>query len=195
MGDTVVCEDGLARCGWGVSPPVNRDYHDQEWGRAVTDERSVFETLCLEGFQSGLSWITILRKREAFRAAFASFDPDQVAVFGEADVERIMADPGVVRHRGKIMATIGNARATVELRRTGSSLPELMWRFRPVGGSPPAASADVPVSSAESQALSAELRRQGFKFVGPTTVYAAMQALGLVDDHLVGCHFRGGSPL
>jgi len=157
----------------------------------VTTEQGVYERLCLEGFQSGLSWITILRKREAFRAAFEGFDPDLVARFGERDVERLLADASIVRHRGKIEASIANARATVELRAAGSPLDELFWSFRPESHAPSASLADIPSSTPESAALSKTLRRAGFRFVGPTTAYAAMQACGVVNDHVVDCWVRG----
>jgi DNA-3-methyladenine glycosylase I len=172
------------RC-WTTSDPAYNAYHDEEWGRPVRDERGLYERLCLEGFQSGLAWITILRKREAFRKAFAGFDPDRVARFGERDVERLLADAGIVRHRGKIEAAIGNARAALEL---PAGLTELVWSFAPPARRrPPRSFAEVPTATAESQALSRELRRRGFRFVGPTIVYAFMQAAGLVDDHVAGC--------
>ena len=174
----------------GHRPPEYRAYHDEEWGRPVGDDDRVYEKLCLEGFQSGLSWLTILRKRDAFRRAFAGFDPEAVATFGEADVVRLLGDSGIVRHRAKIMATIDNARATVRLRQDGISLSAVVWKHeRPPGETAPAAG-DLPASTAESKALSAELRRHGFRFVGPTTAYAAMQSLGVVNDHVHGCHFR-----
>jgi len=185
--DVAIGEDGVPRCGWGASPPEYRVYHDLEWGRPVAEDQRVFEKLCLEGFQSGLSWLTILRKREAFRAAFAQFDPELVAVFDDADVARLLADAGIVRHRGKILATIANAQATVRLQQQGGSLAALLWKYEPETRGE---MTGVPASIAESKALSAELRRQGFQYVGPTTVYAAMQALGVVNDHLPGCHFR-----
>ena len=185
-----VGEDGIARCAWGASPPEYRAYHDHEWGRPVGDDVGVFETLCLEGFQSGLSWLTILRKREGFRAAFARFDPIAVAAFGDADVERLVADAGIVRHRGKIVATIANAQATVRLRDQHVSLAALMWEHEPGARRPPKGGDGLPASTPESKTLSAQLRRRGFRFVGPTTVYAAMQALGIVNDHLDGCAFR-----
>jgi DNA-3-methyladenine glycosylase I len=150
----------------------------------------VFEKLCLEGFQAGLSWLTILRKRDGFRQAFASFDPTIVAAFGDADVDRLIADPGIVRHRAKILATITNAQATVRLRDEHISLAGLVWGHEPAAHRPPSSSSDFPASTPESKSLSAELRNQGFRFVGPTTVYAAMQSLGVVNDHLEGCHFR-----
>jgi DNA-3-methyladenine glycosylase I len=189
MTEIVVGPDGLGRCSWGVSSPEYQEYHDQEWGRPVGDDIHIFEKLCLEGFQSGLSWLTILRKREAFRRAFADFDPSVVAAFNEVDVDRLLSDSGIVRHRGKILATIGNARATLGLRDSGVSLGALVWSYEPPPRATPRTGADVPASTPESVGLSAELRKNGFRFVGPTTVYAAMQALGVVNDHLVGCHF------
>jgi DNA-3-methyladenine glycosylase I len=173
------------RC-FGDGDPLYEAYHDDEWGRPVTDERGLLERFCLEGFQSGLSWRTILRKREAFRAGFAGFDPETVAAFGDADVARLLADAGIVRHRGKIEAAIANARATVALREAGG-LPALIWSHRPAPRSAVAALADVPAVTAEATALSKALRRAGFRFVGPTTAYAAMQACGLVNDHAVAC--------
>ncbi len=185
----VVGDDGLRRCPWGVAPAEYRRYHDDEWGRPVGDDRQIFEKLCLEGFQSGLSWLTILRKRQGFRTAFASFDPALVAHFGDQDVERLLSDISIVRHRGKIEATIANGRAVLRLWATGQSLAALLWAAEAPARAPRSA-ADVPASTAQSQALSAVLRGHGFRFVGPTTVYAAMQSLGVVNDHLSGCHFR-----
>ncbi|HET7759665.1 MAG TPA: DNA-3-methyladenine glycosylase I [Gaiellaceae bacterium] len=176
------------RC-WESSAEEYNRYHDEEWGRPVVDERGLYERLCLEGFQSGLSWLTILRKREAFRAAFAGFDPERVAGFGEADVERLLADAGIVRHRGKIEAAIANARAALELREGGRPLPEVVWAYRS-DGSAPRSRDDWRPTTPESEALSKELRRAGFRFVGPTTVYAAMQACGIVNDHLATCPAR-----
>ena len=177
------------RC-WESSDPLYNAYHDEEWGRPVVDERGLYERLCLEGFQSGLSWLTILRKRESFRAAFAHFDPERVTRFGERDVKRLLADAGIVRHRGKIEATIANARATVALRDSGSPLPELVWSHRAKPGRAPRSAADWQSTTPESAELSKALRRAGFRFVGPTTVYAAMQACGVVNDHLVTCPAR-----
>jgi DNA-3-methyladenine glycosylase I len=175
----------VVRC-WESSDPAYNDYHDNEWGRPVRDERGLLERLCLEGFQSGLSWLTILRKRERFRAAFAGFDADAVARFGERDVERLLADAGIVRHRGKIEAAIANARATVALRETGTPLEALVWEYRRDGPAPGEWQAQTP----ESVELSKRLRKAGFRFVGPTTVYAAMQACGIVNDHLMTCFVR-----
>ena len=164
------------RC-WGTDDPLYLAYHDEEWGRPVRDERGIYERLCLEGFQSGLSWLTILRKREAFRAAFAGFDPERVARFGERDVERLLADAGIVRHRGKIEAAIANARATLELRDAGTPLQELVWEYR-----------DADESGARE--LSRRLKAAGFRFVGPTTVHSALQACGIVNDHRSDCWVR-----
>ena len=177
------------RC-WTSSDPLYVAYHDEEWGRPVTDERALLERLCLEGFQSGLSWLTILRKRGAFRAAFAGFDPDVVARFGKRDVERLLGDAGIVRHRGKIEAAVANARGTVALREQGTPLHELVWEHRPKKQRTPRGPRDWRSTSPESVALSKTLKRAGFRFVGPTTVYAAMQACGVVNDHLAGCIVR-----
>jgi len=177
------------RC-WPATDPLYVAYHDEEWGRPVTDERGLYERLCLEGFQSGLSWVTILRKRENFRLAFADFDPDAVARLGERDVKRLLADAGIVRHRGKIEATIANARGVLELREAGTPLEELVWSFAPTKYSTPQTTADWFTQTAESQALSKRLKAAGFRFVGPTTVWAAMQACGIVNDHLATCWVR-----
>jgi len=178
------------RC-WATSDPAYLAYHDEEWGRPVTDERGLLERFCLEGFQSGLSWLTILRKRENFRTAFAGFDPERVARFGKRDVERLLLDAGIVRHRGKIEAAIANARGTVALREAGTSLGELVWDHRPKKArAAPRSLRDLPATTPESNALSKELKRAGFRFVGPTTVYAAMQACGVVNDHIAGCFVR-----
>ena len=185
-----ISDDGLPRCPWGVEPPEYRRYHDDEWGRPVVDDARVFEKLCLEGFQSGLSWLTILRKREGFRRAFAGFDIATVAAFGAQDVERLLRDAGIVRHRGKIEAAIAGARAALEVQATEGSLAALVWRHEPAPTRPPRALAEIPASTPESIALSKELRRRGFRFVGPTTAYAAMQALGIVNDHLEDCFVR-----
>jgi DNA-3-methyladenine glycosylase I len=179
----------VKRC-WETTDPLYIAYHDEEWGRPVRDERGLYERLCLEGFQSGLSWITILRKRESFRAAFAGFDPDAVARFGERDVERLLGDAGIVRHRGKIEAAIANARGVLALRDAGTSLDELVWSYRPDPGPAPRSPADWHAKTPESVALSKLLKQRGFAFVGPTTVYAAMQACGLVNDHLADCWVR-----
>lgn len=188
----IVGEDGLARPAWAAVDPLLRDYYDREWGMPVRDETGLFERLSLEAFQSGLSWATILRKRPAFREAFAGFDPDVVAGFGEADAARLMDDAGIVRNRRKIDATIQNARATVALRE-GSGLPTLIWSFQPATTPAPVTAADVPTTSQESIALAKELRRLGFAHVGPTTMFALMEAVGVLDTHLVGSHRRGAS--
>jgi DNA-3-methyladenine glycosylase I len=177
------------RC-WESSDPAYNAYHDEEWGRPVVDERGVYERLCLEGFQSGLSWLTILRKRGAFRDAFAGFDPDAVAQFAGADVERLLGDAGIVRHRGKIEAAIANARATVALREAGTPLHALYWSYRPDPPPAPPTRGTWASTTPESTALSKRLKQAGFRFVGPTTVYAAMQACGVVNDHLVDCPAR-----
>ena len=177
------------RC-WPATDPLYVAYHDEEWGRPVTDERGLYERLCLEGFQSGLSWLTILRKRENFRHAFADFDPDAVAKFEERDVTRLLTDAGIVRHRGKIEATIANARGVLELREAGTPLQELIWSFVPESYSTPQTTADWLAQTSESQALSKRLKAAGFRFVGPTTVWAAMQACGVVNDHLATCWVR-----
>jgi DNA-3-methyladenine glycosylase I len=190
--DLVVGEDGLTRPTWAASDPLLRAYYDTEWGMPVRDERGLFERLSLEAFQSGLAWVTILRKRPGFRSAFADFDPEVVAGFDETDVARLMADTGIVRNRRKIDATIGNARATVALRSDGG-LAELVWSFRPDRTPAPSSYAEVPTRSAESEALAKELRRRGFAFVGPTTMFALMEAVGIVDTHLLGSHRRGTS--
>ncbi|CAM3937322.1 DNA-3-methyladenine glycosylase I [Tsukamurella strandjordii] len=188
----IVGEDGLARPAWAAIDELHREYYDTEWGVPIRDEQGLFERVSLEGFQAGLSWATVLRKRPRFREVFAGFDPDVVAGFGAADVERLMADPGIIRNRQKIEATIGNAAATIALREDGG-LVDLVWSFRPERTPAPRTMAEVAATSPESIALSKELRRRGFRFVGPTTMYALMQAVGIVDDHLVGSHRRGSS--
>ncbi len=184
--------DGLLRTPWALSDPLLQAYYDQEWGMPVRDEQGLFERLSLEAFQSGLSWLTILRKRERFRQAFRGFDPESVARFTEADVERLMADTGIIRNRAKILATIQNARATLDLRGQGG-LPELVWSFKPAVTPAPRTVAEVPTTSEASTALSKALRQRGFGFVGPTTMHALMEAIGMVDTHLVGSHRRGSS--
>lgn len=184
-------DDGRARCWWSLSAPEYVAYHDHEWGRPVLDDDGIFERLCLEGFQSGLSWLTILRKREAFRAAFAGFSIEKVAGFGPADVERLLGDAGIVRNRLKIEAAIGNARAALDVIEERGSLAALVWGFRPEAPSPaPRSTADVAAETPESRALARELKRLGFRFVGPTTAYAHMQATGIVNDHVAGCWVR-----
>jgi DNA-3-methyladenine glycosylase I len=172
------------RC-WPTTDPAYAAYHDEEWGRPVTDERGLYERLCLEGFQSGLSWLTILRKRESFRRAFAGFDPDAVARFGARDISSLLGDAGIVRHRGKIEAAIANARGVLALRAAGTPLPALLWEYRDDSG--PSAAAET----AASRELSKRLKAAGFRFVGPTTVYSTMQACGIVNDHRADCHVRG----
>ncbi|MDO5711612.1 MAG: DNA-3-methyladenine glycosylase I [Micrococcales bacterium] len=190
--EVAIGDDGLGRPRWASRDPLLREYYDTEWGMPVRDERGLFERLSLEAFQSGLSWATILRKRPAFRAAFDDFDPDAVAGYGPAQVERLMGDPGIVRNRRKIEATIGNAGATIRLRPQGG-LPDLVWSFQPTQTPAPITQAEVPSSSAESIALARELKRRGFAFVGPTTIFALMEAVGVVDTHLLGSHRRGSS--
>lgn len=194
----VVGADGLPRCGWVGADAEYQRYHDEEWGRPLRSDQRLFEKVCLEGFQAGLSWITILRRRPAFRAAFHDFDVDRVAGMGEADVARLLEDASIIRHRGKIEATIGNARVTRDL---GASLADLIWSFalEQPRVSRPRTFADIPAITPESTALSKELRRRGYRFVGPTTMYALMQSAGLVDDHLEACYraapnARAGEP-
>jgi len=185
-------EDGRQRCGWCVGAADYLAYHDDEWGRPVTDDVRLYEKLCLEGFQSGLSWLTILRKRDNFRRAFAGFDPEAVAAFDGTDVERLLADAGIVRHRGKIEATIANASAAMAARDRHGSLAAVVWSFEPRrrGRRVPARLDDLVPVTPESTALSKELKQLGFRFVGPTTAHAAMESVGLVNDHLSGCHVR-----
>jgi DNA-3-methyladenine glycosylase I len=191
-GALVAGHDGLARCPWGLDPPDYRSYHDLEWGRPVADDRQLFEKLSLEGFQSGLSWLTILRKRENFRLAFRSFDPDAVARFNERSVTRLMADAGIVRNRAKIEATVNNARRCIDLVDEIGSLAGYVWRFEPDSANRPAPLSRqmLQATSPEATAMSKDLKRRGWAFVGPTTVYAFMQAMGLVNDHLSGCFAR-----
>ncbi|HYN28501.1 MAG TPA: DNA-3-methyladenine glycosylase I [Dermatophilaceae bacterium] len=194
MGDDglVVGEDGLARPAWAARDPLLREYYDTEWGMPVRDEGGMFERLTLEAFQSGLSWVTILRKRDAFREAFAGFDPDAVAAYGEDDVSRLLGDARIVRNAAKVRAALTNARATVALRADGG-LVDLVWSFRPERTPAPWTPREVPTRSPESEALALTLRRRGFVFVGPTTMFALMEAVGVVDTHLVGSHRRGTS--
>ncbi|MEV6669450.1 DNA-3-methyladenine glycosylase I [Streptomyces sp. NPDC051162] len=191
----VVGPDGLARCPWGLeaeSVADYRRYHDTEWGRPVHGDDALYERMCLEAFQSGLSWLTILRRREGFRAAFAGFSIAEVAAFTEADAERLLADPGIVRNRAKITAAIGNARVAAEW--APGELDAFIWSYAPDGPrKAPRSAADVPATTPESTALAKELKKRGFRFVGPTTAYAMMQACGLVNDHLANCHARGGA--
>ncbi|WP_278315054.1 DNA-3-methyladenine glycosylase I [Lolliginicoccus levis] len=207
--DLVLGPDGLARPPWAARDELLRDYYDTEWGVPVTTERGVLERLCLEGFQSGLSWATILCKRPAFREAFASFESEAVAGFDQRDIDRLMGDARIVRNRRKIEATIANARATLALRDDPAlnslgkrqvrapllepGLPILVWSFQPSRTPAPRALAEIPTTSPESVALSRELKRRGFRFVGPTTMHALMEAIGVIDTHLVGSHRRGSS--
>ena len=192
MTGPVVGEDGLARCPWGAASEVYRAYHDTEWGVPVHGEAAYLERLTLEAFQSGLSWLTILNKREAFREVFAGFDADVVAAYDEADFDRLMGDARIVRNRLKVRAAITNARATVDLRERGG-LEDFVRSFAPEQQPAPESIGQVDSVSAESVALSKALKKEGFVFVGPTTMYALMQAIGIVDDHLVGCHRRGSA--
>lgn len=188
--DLVVGSDGVARCGWVGDDPEYARYHDEEWGRPLHGDRALFEKISLEAFQAGLSWITILRRRPGFRAAFEGFDPAEIATWDEARVEVLMADERIIRNRAKIVATIGNARAALDLAAEHpGGLDALIWSHAPARpAARPTSLTELPAITAESTALSAELRRRGFRFVGPTTMYALMQSAGLVDDHLVGCH-------
>ena len=186
MSDLVIGADGLARCAWGASTPDYMAYHDKEWGRPVRSDDGLYEKLTLEAFQSGLSWLTILRKREAFRAAFAGFHIETVAQFSAADEERLLADTGIVRNRAKIEAAIANARAAAEI---PGGLAKLLWSFAPPPREHrPAAFADLTPTTPQSTAMAKDLKKRGFRFVGPTTAHALMQATGMVDDHLEGCH-------
>jgi DNA-3-methyladenine glycosylase I len=190
--EAVVGDDGRRRCPWAGTTADYQAYHDDEWGRPVVDDVRLYEKLCLEGFQSGLSWLTILRKRPAFRAAFAGFEPEEVAAFDDGNVERLLGDAGIVRHRGKIEAAIANARATLAVRADRGTLAALVWEFEPARQrrAAPIRLGDLAPQTPESVGLSKALRRYGFRSVGPTTAYAAMQSLGLVNDHLQGCHVR-----
>ncbi len=181
----------IVRCSWCEGSEDYVAYHDVEWGRAVTDETRLFEKICLEGFQSGLSWITVLRKRDAFRDAFSGFDPTKVARFGDARVEKLLTNAGIIRHRGKIESTINNARRLNEMHRDGESLAHLVWSFADSSRGPaPDSTASLPAQTSQSTALSKELKRRGWSFVGPTTMYAFMQSMGVVNDHFGGCHVR-----
>lgn len=188
--------DGKIRCFWQQGLEDYSRYHDTEWGYPVTDDTRLFEKICLEGFQSGLSWLTVLRKRDAFRAAFAGFDAEKVAQFGEADIERCVADKGIIRHRGKIVSTINNARRALELKQEFGSLARYFWSFEPQPHERPetmdyATLRANPITSASTR-LSKDLKKRGWTFVGPTTIYAFMQAMGMVNDHIEGCHCRTG---
>lgn len=188
MSSLITAEDGLARCAWVGAAAEYRRYHDEEWGRPLHDGRALFEKLCLEGFQAGLSWITVLRKRPAFREAFHGFDIDAVAAMGDGDIDALTQNAAIIRNRGKIAAAVSNARVTRELGADG--LSELVWSFAPdaAGRARPRSLSEVPATTAESVALSSALRARGYRFVGPTTMYALMQSAGLVDDHVAGCH-------
>lgn len=192
MNGIIIGEDGLARPAWASTDEMMRNYYDTEWGMPVRDEQGVFERLSLEAFQSGLSWAIILRKRDAFRRAFAGFDPDAVAEFGAADIERLMADASIVRNRRKIEAAVANAEAAVAMREQGD-LAELVWSYRPAETPEPETTEQIPSTSPESIALAKDLKKRGFRFVGPTTMFALMEAIGIVDTHLVGSHRRGSS--
>jgi len=194
--DGIVTVDGVPRCAWGSGDPLYRAYHDHEWGQPVHDDVRLFEKICLEGFQSGLSWLTILRKRENFRAAFAGFDPAVVARFDEADVQRLLADKGIVRHQGKIRSTVNNAARALEIIEAFGSLDAYVWQFVPPADERPAHITKATVGSLAhsptSRRLARDLKQRGWTFIGPTTAYAFMQAMGLVDDHLEGCASRRG---
>ena len=184
--------DGRARCWWCLGAPEYVEYHDRVWGRPMHSDRELFEMLVLESFQSGLSWLTILRKREGFRRAFADWEVEEIAAYDEGEIERLLSDPGIVRNRAKIEAAIANAVATRSLHERGETLDALLWSFAPARDrtSPPASGHDLVATTPESNAMTGELKRQGFRFVGPTTAYSLMQAAGLVNDHLDGCEFR-----
>ncbi|WP_016699541.1 DNA-3-methyladenine glycosylase I [Actinoalloteichus spitiensis] len=190
--EAVLGEDGLRRCVWASTHPVNRHYHDTEWGLPVRGEQELYERITLEGFQAGLSWLTILNKRAAFRQAFCDFVPEKVAAFTDEDVDRLMTNAAIVRNRRKIEAARTNALAVLDLRAEGG-LDSFLWSFRPERTPAPRSTAEVPTTSPESTALSTALRRLGFAFVGPTTIHALMEAVGMIDTHLVGCHRRGTS--
>ena len=187
-------DDGSARCVWCRATPAYRHYHDHEWGFPVTDDRRLFEKICLEGFQAGLSWLTILNKRDAFRVGFDQFEAERVARFGDADIARLLLDVGIVRHRGKIESTINNAKRVIELRTEFGSLAAYAWHFEPAASKRPKRATWEALramsTTAESVAMSKDLKKRGWSFVGPTTVYAFMQAMGLVNDHVEGCHAR-----
>jgi DNA-3-methyladenine glycosylase I len=187
VADAVAGPDGRLRCPWGINPPEYLGYHDEEWGRPLRGDHAIYERLCLEAFQSGLSWLTILRKRENFRAAFAGFDPAAVAKFGDEDVQRLMADAGIIRNRAKINAAIANARAALEI---PGGLSDLVWKYADEARPAPVSTADIPAQTPASKALSKELRQYGFTFTGPVTAYATMQACGIVNDHLAACFVR-----
>ena len=183
-------EDGVARCGWPGADAEYIRYHDEEWGRPVAEDRRLFEKLCLEGFQSGLSWLTILRKRDNFRAAFASFEIEKVARFGAKDVERLLGDAGIIRHRGKIEASINNAKKALDLIEEKGSLAGFIWSFEEKPTPAPGSMKSVPAKTGASEAMAKDLKKRGFRFVGPTTAYAFLQSMGVVNDHLEGCAHR-----
>jgi DNA-3-methyladenine glycosylase I len=187
MMDLIAGDDGLARCWWGAEPEIYRGYHDTEWGYPVTEDRRLFEKICLEGFQAGLSWLTILRKRPNFRAAFANFEIEAVAAFGELDVARLLGDEGIVRHQGKIRSTVNNAQRALDLVEEKGTLAAYFWEWADPVDVPPS---DIAPTTPTSTSLSKDLKKRGWTFVGPTTVYAFMEAMGLVNDHLDGCHVR-----
>jgi len=188
--DLDIGSDGLGRCSWASTTPELREYHDSEWGLPVSDDDGLFERICLEAFQCGLSWLTILRKREAFRQGFAAFEIEAVARFGGADIARLLAEPGIVRNRAKIVASIENARRSQEVIAEVGSLAQLIWPYAPPAAAAPRSYAEVATVTPESRALAQELKRRGFRFLGPTTVCALMQACGLINAHLAGCHAR-----
>jgi DNA-3-methyladenine glycosylase I len=190
--EAVIGEDGLGRCPWAIGHPANLHYHDTEWGMPVRGEQALYERISLEAFQAGLSWLTILIKRPAFRAAFDNFDPEIVARYTDDDIERLMNDRAIVRNRAKIEAARANARAVLDLREQGD-LDELIWSHKPNETLVPHTVSEVPTSTPASKALAADLRSRGFRFVGPTTAHALMEAIGMVDTHLIGCHRRGSS--
>ena len=192
MSSLIVGTDGLSRPSWAAQDPLMRDYYDTEWGMPIRDEQGLFERISLEAFQSGLSWATILRKRDNFRTAFAHFDPELVAKFTDADIERLMEDAGIVRNKRKILATINNAKATLQLREKGG-LVKFVWGFKPIDTPQPETLEEIPTQSPESVALSKALKKEGFSFVGPTTMFALFEAIGIIDTHLVGSHRRGSS--
>lgn len=187
MHTLTVGDDGFPRCWWGAEPEIYRLYHDDEWGRPTTDDHRLFEKICLEGFQAGLSWLTILRKRENFRAAFENFDPEVVARYDDQDVMRLLDDAGIVRHQGKIRSTINNAGRALDVMHEHGSLATYFWSWADTDDTPPE---EIPATTPTSTSLSKDLKKRGWTFVGPTTVYAFMQAMGLVNDHLEGCHVR-----
>ncbi|WP_283431910.1 DNA-3-methyladenine glycosylase I [Neorhodopirellula lusitana] len=188
--DLVTGPDNHARCRWCVGDPLYQKYHDEEWGIPVTSDRTLFEKICLEGFQSGLSWLTILKRRENFRTAFANFEFVEIAGWSAKQVDRLVLDASIIRHRGKIEATINNAARAIEMQEAEGSLSDFFWQFQPASDSIPTLFADVPAITEESTLMSKELKKRGWKFVGPTTCYAFMQAMGIVNDHLLGCSFR-----